>query len=70
MIMEKIIIPGKRKASYNLFIKRNIIFYGNMNSMGYLLFAKLVDSYIDYIIRQNPDDSRNAGFIGTDIDYK
>ncbi len=44
--------------------------HGHLNPMGYILTARMVDSYIDYIIRHNPDDFRNAGFIGTDIQYK
>lgn len=43
--------------------------HGHMNPMGYIFTAKLIDSYIDYIIRTNPSDFRNVGFIGTDIEY-
>jgi hypothetical protein len=35
--------------------------------MGYMLTAKIVDSYIDYIIRKNPDDFRRVAFIGTNL---
>lgn len=42
----------------------------HMNPMGYILTARLIDSYIDYIVRHNPDDFRNIGFVGTDIKYK
>ena len=31
---------------------------------GYMLTAKIVDSYIDYIIRKNSDDFRRVAFIG------
>lgn len=41
--------------------------YGHMNPAGYVLTAKLVDSYIDYIIRHNPDDFHTAAFINTGI---
>lgn len=44
--------------------------YGHMNPMGYLHTANMIDSYIDYIVRTNPDDFKNAGFINTDIKYK
>lgn len=44
------------RESYNL--------YGHLNPMGYILTAKMVDSYIDYIIRKNPDDFRRVPFIG------
>ena len=37
--------------------------YGHMNPMGYLFVAKIIDSYIDYIIRHNPDDFKLVGFI-------
>jgi len=44
--------------------------HGHMNPMGYVFTAKIVDSYIDYIIRHNPDEFKNVGFINTDIKYK
>ena len=44
------------KEKYNL--------YNHLNPMGYILTAKMVDSYIDYIIRKNPDDFRRVPFIG------
>ncbi|MEE0928185.1 MAG: SGNH/GDSL hydrolase family protein [Acutalibacteraceae bacterium] len=44
--------------------------YGHMNPMGYIYTAKLIDSYIDYIIRTNPAEFKTVGFIGTDIKYK
>lgn len=43
--------------------------HGHINPMGYIFTAKLIDSYIDYIIRTNPSDFKNVGFIGTDIKY-
>ena len=50
--------------------KEKYFLYGHMNPMGYILTANLIDSYIDYIIRTNPNDFKNVGFIGTDIKYK
>ena len=44
------------REAYNL--------YGHRNPMGYILTAKMVDSYIDYLIRKNPDDFRRVPFIG------
>ena len=41
--------------------------YGHMNPQGYLLIARLVDSYIDYIIRHNHKDFEAVPFIGTDL---
>ena len=43
--------------------------HGHMNPMGYILTAQLIDSYIDYIIRTNPSDFSNVGFICTEIKY-
>lgn len=45
------------------------LFYlaGHMNAAGYLVTAKMVASYIDYIIRHNMDDFRQIGFVGTDF---
>ncbi len=45
--------------------RRNFYMDGHMSANGYLLTAKMVASYIDYIIRNNPDDFRQVGFIGT-----
>ena len=36
--------------------KEKYFLLGHMNPAGYLLVAKMVDSYIDYIIRHNLDD--------------
>ena len=44
--------------------------HGHMNPMGYIFTARIIDSYIDYIIRKNPDDFKNTAFINTDIKYK
>lgn len=54
---------------YNEEFKRRYYNHFHMTPAGYLLTARLVDSYIDYIIRHNPDDFKNAGFIGTGIEY-
>ena len=40
---------------------------GHMNASGYLFYARLIDSYIDYIIRHNPADFREVALIGTGI---
>ncbi len=40
---------------------------GHMNPMGYLFTAQMVASYIDFIIRHNPEDFKDVGFIGTDL---
>lgn len=43
--------------------------YGHMNPMGYIFTAKVIDSYIDYIVRTNPKDFKTTAFINTDIKY-
>lgn len=55
---------------YDEEFKSKYFLHGHMNPMGYILTANLVDSYIDYIIRSNPTDFNNVGFVGTDIQYK
>lgn len=37
----------------------------HMNAAGYLLTARMVESYIDYLIRHNIEDFKQVGFIGT-----
>jgi len=37
---------------------------GHMNVAGYLVFAKMMVSYIDYIIRHNYEDFSKIGFVG------
>lgn len=36
----------------------------HMNVRGYQMSATIIESYIDYIIRNNPDDFNQSGFIG------
>ena len=55
---------------YNEEFNKKFFLYGHMNPSGYILTAKMVDSYIDYIVRHNTKDFETAGFIGTDIAYK
>lgn len=43
--------------------KEKYFLHGHMNPMGYLLTAKMIDSYIDYIIRHNSKDFKCVGFI-------
>ncbi len=42
---------------------------GHLNPAGYLLTARMPASYIDYLIRKNPDDFSQVGFIGTPYKY-
>lgn len=50
--------------------KKKFCLYGHLSPAGYILTAMLIDSYIDYIVRHNPEDFKTVGFIGTDIKYK
>lgn len=43
---------------------------GHMTPTGYVLTARMIESYIDYIIRKNPEDFNQVGFIGTDLYYQ
>lgn len=49
---------------------RDIFWQGHMTPAGYLLMAKMIESYIDYIIRANQKDFKQVGFIGTDLYYE
>lgn len=54
---------------YDNNFRNKYFLHGHMNPMGYIYTARIIDSYIDYIIRQNPRDFVNAGLIGTGIKY-
>lgn len=49
---------------YDETFRRNFFLDGHMNPQGYILTAKMVMSYIDYIVRHNPDDFSQVPFIG------
>ncbi len=49
---------------YDEEFRRNFFLGGHMNPAGYILTAKMVMSYIDYIVRHNPEDFSQVGFIG------
>ncbi|MBQ7363594.1 MAG: SGNH/GDSL hydrolase family protein [Clostridia bacterium] len=49
---------------YDNEFRRNFYLGGHMNPQGYVFTSKIVMSYIDYIIRQNPEDFAQVGFIG------
>ncbi len=42
---------------------------GHLNSAGYYLVAKMIGSYIDYIVRHNMEKFNQSGFIGTPWKY-
>ena len=52
---------------YDRQFRENFYLGGHMNPCGYLLTAKMVASYIDYIIRHNMADFKAAAFICTDL---
>ena len=58
---------NKYAPVYDAEFKRNFYLGGHMNAAGYRLTADMVMSYIDYIIRNNPEDFAEVGFIGTDL---
>ena len=61
------VIDLRRYApAYDEEFYRNFFLGGHMNPAGYLLTAKMMASYIDYIIRRSPEKFARAGFIGTE----
>ena len=49
---------------------RKFYLHNHMNPSGYILTAQMIDSYIDYIVRHNPEDFAEIGFVNTNIPYK
>jgi hypothetical protein len=49
--------------------RRNFYLGGHLNSAGYLLTSRMVAAYMDYIIRNHPEDFAQIGFIGHDFHY-
>lgn len=41
---------------------------GHLNPLGYELTGQMVCAYIDYLVRNNPNDFRKMGFVGTSLD--
>ena len=48
---------------------KETFFLGHMTPTGYVLTARMIESYIDFIIRKNPQDFSQVGFIGTDLSF-
>ena len=48
---------------YDEKFREKFYLHGHMNPSGYIFTAKIIDSYIDYIVRHNPEDFRNTAFI-------
>lgn len=47
--------------------KFNFYLGGHLNPMGYVFTGDMIMSYIDYIIRNNPEDFAQVGFVGTEF---
>lgn len=45
--------------------KKKFFLGGHLNAMGYILYARMFESYIDYIIRHNMEDFKQIAFVGT-----
>ncbi len=60
----------KYGPTYDEEFKNKFYLHGHLNASGYILTARIIDSYIDYIVRHNPEDFQNVPFIGTEIQYK
>lgn len=50
---------------YDEQFRKKFFLGGHMNAAGYMLTAKMVGSYIDYIVRHNMEDFSQIGFVGT-----
>ena len=42
---------------------------GHLTPAGYILYARMIESYIDYIVRSRPEEFAQVGFIGTELYY-
>ena len=56
-------------SEYDHEFRKNYFLSGHLNPMGYIYTAEVIDSYIDYIIRHNPDDFRYSGLINSGIKF-
>lgn len=55
---------------YDESFRERFYLHGHMTPDGYIFTAQMVDSYIDYIVRHNPEDFKHIGFVGSGIQYK
>ncbi len=51
---------------YDREFMKKFYLHGHLNPVGYRLTAKMVESYIDYIIRREPEKFAQVPFIGTE----
>ncbi len=56
---------NKYAPDYNEEFRQKFYLGGHLSPAGYLLTARLVMTYMDRIIRENMDDFKQVGFIGT-----
>lgn len=52
---------------YDEKVHEEFFIHGHMSPSGYVFTADMIASYMDYIIRNNPQDFKDIGFIGTNI---
>ena len=55
----------KYAPKYDKDFERRFFLHGHLNPMGYKLTGKMVESYIDYIVRSDFESFKQVGFIGT-----
>ena len=48
---------------------RSVFRLGHFTPTGYIVTARMIESYIDFIIRKHPDDFKQVGFIGMDLEF-
>lgn len=60
----------KYGPEYDDKFKEAFYLYSHMTPTGYLYTAKIISSYIDYIIRKNPKDFKTVGLINTELQDK
>ena len=48
---------------YDAEFRRNFYLGGHLNAAGYLLTAQMTMSYIDYLVRKDPEDFSQVGFV-------
>ncbi len=54
---------------YDARFREQFYLHGHMSPSGYIFTAQIIDSYIDYLVRHNPDTFRTIGFVGSGIAY-
>ncbi|MBQ3864475.1 MAG: SGNH/GDSL hydrolase family protein [Clostridia bacterium] len=52
---------------YDDYFREKFYLGGHLNAAGYIFTARMMESYIDYIIRHNMEDFCQIGFVGTEF---